>query len=94
MLDPALGKTLADLGGFALFLLVVTGATVTLLRGPDKAFSWVPGFMYRQERDRADRAEAREARLIAALEKMAREHERDARSRREPAAPPGARRAP
>lgn len=93
MLDPELGKTLADLGGFALFLISVVAAFVTLLRGPDKLFSWVPGHMYLRERDRADKAEAREAKLIAALEKMAREHERDRRPR-QPAGTPGVGRAP
>lgn len=59
MIDPSIGKALADLGGFALFLLTVVTGVVGLHRQ-----WWVPGFFYRDviaERDAA-RAELKEAR--------------------------------
>ena len=40
--DPALGKQLADLGGFALFLLHIAIDGLGLLRQ-----WWVPGWLYR-----------------------------------------------
>jgi hypothetical protein len=58
-IDPALGSQLADLGGFALFLLLVVTIAVGLWRG-----WWVPGFIAREwkgERDQA-RTELAEAR--------------------------------
>ena len=67
MIDPALGKQLADLGGFALFLLTVTIAGVGLYRQ-----WWVPGWVYRQERQSRITAEIQAVRNGEALEKLAR----------------------
>lgn len=53
MISPELGKALADLGGFALFLLVVVVAAVGLYK------RWfVPGWIYEQEREARLQAEA------------------------------------
>lgn len=67
MIDPQLGKQLADLGGFALFLLVVIVAAVGLYRQ-----WWVPGWVYRQERDGRQTAETQALRSAEAIEKLAR----------------------
>lgn len=51
MIDPVLGSQLADLGGFALFLLLVVVIGVGLLRK-----WWVPGWLFAErtvERDAA-----------------------------------------
>lgn len=51
MIDPALGRTLADIGGMALFLLHISVDGVGLLRK-----WWVPGWLYAErtaERDAA-----------------------------------------
>lgn len=75
MISPELGQQLADLGGFALFLLVVIVAAVGLFRK-----WWVPGWVYqgllddwKVMRDQGDRN-------AKALEAMAdRERERQRR---------------
>lgn len=80
MIDPALGKQLADLGGFALFLLVVIVAAVGLYRQ-----WWVPGWVWKQERDARTVAETQALRNAEAIEKLARAVSRDrARNRAEP----------
>lgn len=85
MIDPAIGSQLADLGGFALFLLTVVGAAVGLHR------QWiVPGWVYRQERDSRQTAETQALRNVEALEKLARAVTRE-RARQHP---PGAADAP
>jgi Tfp pilus assembly protein PilE len=67
VIDPALGSQLADLGGFALFLLTVVTAVVGLHR------QWVvPGWVYRQERAARMRAETQALRNAESLEKLAR----------------------
>lgn len=65
-MDPVtLGQTLADLGGWAAFVVVVVAAAVTLFRG-----LWVPGFVYRREIDRADKATTQAERNADALEDL------------------------
>ena len=74
MIDPALGQQLADLGGFALFLLVVVVAAVGLQR------QWiVPGWVYRQEREARLTAETQATRNAEALQKLARAVSREPR---------------
>lgn len=58
MIDPALGQQLADLGGWAMFLLVVAIAAIGLIRQ-----WWVPGWIYRDER-------AWRERMTAAIERL------------------------
>ena len=84
MLSPELGKALSDLGGFALFLLTVVTAAVGLLKQ-----WWVPGWVYRQERESRISAEVQAVRNGEALEKLARfvTSER-AVARKRPAEPP------
>ena len=74
MIDPALGQQLADLGGFALFLLVVVTAAVGLFRQ-----WWVPGWVYRAERDARLTAETQATRNAEALQKLARAVSREPR---------------
>lgn len=77
MPSPELAKALSDLGGFALFLLVVVVAAVGLYRG-----WWVPGWVYRQEREArlvAETQASRNAESLAAMSKAVRA--RDSRRR-------------
>jgi hypothetical protein len=67
VIDPALGSQLADLGGFALFLLTVVTVAVGLHRQ-----WWVPGWIYRAVEQRADKAEVQAMRNAESLEKLAR----------------------
>jgi hypothetical protein len=67
VLSPELGKALSDIGGFALFLLTVVTAAVGLLKQ-----WWVPGWVYRQERESRISAEIQAVRNGEALEKLAR----------------------
>jgi len=77
VLDPAFAKDLADLGGFALFLLVVTVAAVGFHK------RWiVPGWIYQQERDARQLAETQALRNAEALDKLARAVTRDERKPR------------
>jgi len=87
VLSPELAKALADLGGFALFLFTVVTAAVGLHR------QWfVPGWVYRQEREARQIAETQAIRNAEALEKLARAVTRDAaKPRHQPAAPVAAR---
>lgn len=62
MLTPELGKALSDIGGFALFILVVLVAAVGLYRR-----WWVPGWLYDQERQARLVAEAQAERNATAL---------------------------
>ena len=83
MLSPELGKALADLGGFALFLLTVAVAAVGLHR------RWiVPGWVYQQEREARQTAETQAIRNAEALEKLARAVTRDVVKSRRPAVAP------
>jgi uncharacterized membrane protein YciS (DUF1049 family) len=84
MIDPALGSQLADLGGFALFLLLVVVIGVGLIRR-----WWVPGWVYQQERDARAVAETQALRNAESLEKLARIVERE-RARKQPAPKDGA----
>jgi hypothetical protein len=85
VLSPDFGKQLADLGGFALFLLTVVTAVVGLHR------QWlVPGWVYRQEREDRVRAETQAIRNAESLEKLARAVSREPVQRRSPAAHPEA----
>lgn len=59
---PALGRSLADLGSFALLVLLVVGP---IGFGLWKQW-WVPGWLYRDERARRVAAEADVARLTKA----------------------------
>lgn len=81
-----LGKSIADLGGFALFIVAIMWAAVALHRG------WiVPGWVYRQERDSRITAEVQAVRNGEALEKLARAVTGErAVPRRRPADPSGA----
>lgn len=81
-IDPQLGKQLADLGGFALFLLVVVVAGVGLFK------QWVVmGWTYRQERDARIASENREEKTVEAIEKLTRAVTRE-RARSPRAEPP------
>ena len=86
MLSPELGKALSDLGGFALFILTVLAIAIGLLKQ-----WWVPGWVYRQERESRITAEIQAVRNGEALEKLARvvTGERAA-PRKRPAEPPAA----
>jgi hypothetical protein len=85
VLTPELGKQLADLGGFALFLLTVVTAVVGLHR------QWlVPGWVYRQEREDRLRAETQAIRNAESLEKLARAVSRESGQRRSQAVTPEA----
>ena len=87
MLSPELAKALADLGGFALFLLAVVIAAVGLYRQ-----WWVPGWLYRSSERAREVAETQAIRNAEALEKLARAVTRDAaKPRHQPAAPVAAR---
>ena len=77
MPSPELAAQLADLGGFALFLLVLSIAAVGLWRQ-----WWVPGWLYRQEVESRKTAETQALRNAEALEKLARSVARDPRLRR------------
>lgn len=73
-LSPALGQALADIGGFALFLLTVVVAAVGFHR------QWiVPGWVYRQEREARTTAEVQATRNAEALQKLARAVSREPR---------------
>lgn len=74
-ISPELGKQLADLGGFALFLLAVIAAGVGLFRQ-----WWVPGWIYRAERESRAKAETQAERNADALEKLARAVSREPRA--------------
>ena len=74
MPTPEQVAAFADLGGFALFLLVDALVGAGFLRG------WiVPGFIYQQEREAREKAEIQAARNSEALEKLARSASRDTR---------------
>ena len=60
--SPELGQQLADLGGFALFLLVIALAAVGLFRQ-----WWVPGYFYRAEREAREKAETQAERNTDSL---------------------------
>ena len=83
MFSPEQVKAFSDLGGFALFLLVVGVAAVGLHR------QWiVPGWVYRQEREARQTAETQAIRNAEALEKLARAVTRDVVKPRRPAPAP------
>ena len=70
----------ADLGGFALFLLVVALAGIGFLKG------WVvPGWIFKQERAAREKAETQAARNAEAIEKLARSASREQRRNAPPA---------
>ena len=77
MIDPALGKQLADLGGFALFMLLAASIAVGLWRR-----WWVPGWIaseWKAERDSARAESAADRKTVAALTlQLARERRRRA----------------
>jgi hypothetical protein len=84
VIDPQLGQQLADLGGFALFLLTVVAGATGLFRG------WiVPGWVYKAERDARKTAEIQALRNAQALEKLRRELARDPHRRRPDGPPDG-----
>ena len=67
MIDPAIGQQLADLGGFALFLLLIVVIGLGLIKR-----WWVPGWVYQQERDARQVAETQALRNAEAIEKLSR----------------------
>ena len=77
MIDPALGSQLADLGGFALFLLLLVVIGVGLFRR-----WWVPGWIasdWKDERDKArDELEATRKTVTTLTVELARERRRRA----------------
>ena len=82
MPTPEQVASFADLGGFALFLLVVAMGGIGFLKG------WiVPGWIYRLEREAREKAEVQAARNAEAIEKLARSASRE--PRRGPAGPNG-----
>lgn len=75
-------KALADAGIVSIVLFGFGTFCIALYKG------WlVIGWYYQRELKRADRAEANNEKLTAAVEKMARAHERDASRRRSSDAP-------
>ena len=65
MPSPELAQSLADLGGFALFLFTVTVAAVGLWKQ-----WWVPGWLWRSERDARITAETQALRNAEALQRI------------------------
>ena len=66
-IDPALGRQLADLGGSALLILLIVLIGVGLWKQ-----WWVPGWLWRQEREARQIAETQATRNAEALQKLAR----------------------
>ena len=62
MIDPSLGKTLADLGGFALFLLHLVVDAVGLYRQ-----WWVPGWAHEDQDEQIAELQKTVARLTTEL---------------------------
>lgn len=67
MPTPELASTLADLGGFALFLLVILVASIGLWKQ-----WWVPGWLWKSERDARKTAETQALRNAEALQRISR----------------------
>lgn len=67
MISAELGSQLADIGGFALFLLTVAIAGIGLFRR-----WWVPGWMFDREVEARRTAETQATRNAEALERLAR----------------------
>lgn len=78
MVDSA--KQIADLGAFAICVLMVLVAGVGLWKQ-----WWVPGWLWKQEREARQAAETQAIRNAEALEKLARAVTRDAIKPRRPA---------
>jgi len=74
MPSPELAKALVDIGGFALFLLTVSIIAIGLYRQ-----WWVPGWLWRLEREAREKAETQATRNAEALEKLARAASREPR---------------
>lgn len=74
MPTPELAQSLADIGGFALFILTVLVVVVGLYRQ-----WWVPGWLYNQEREARKTAETQALRNAETLEKLARAASREPR---------------
>ena len=73
----ALGRSLADLGGFALSLVIVVVAAVGLYRQ-----WWVPGWIYRRLDDRLAAKEAESRRQVITIARLTRQLERERLGRR------------
>jgi hypothetical protein len=74
MPTPELAKSLVDIGGAALFLFTIALIAVGLWRQ-----WWVPGWLYRLEREARERADVQAIRNAEALEKLARAVSREPR---------------
>ena len=82
MPTPELAAALADLGGFALFMLALAIAGIGLYRR-----WWVPGWIYEREVEARKVAETQALRNAETLERLARSVARDPRLRRPGQAP-------
>jgi len=74
MPSPELAKALVDIGGFALFLLTVSIIAIGLYRQ-----WWVPGWVYRLEREAREKAETQATRNAESLAALARRASREPR---------------
>jgi hypothetical protein len=79
--SPAELKEIVDLGGLALFVTGIIAAGVGLFRQV-----WVPGWLWRRERERRELAEAESKRQTATIARLTRQLERE-RNRRSTDAP-------
>jgi len=68
VLNPADVKTLVDLGGLALFVAFVVAAGMGLFRQ-----AWVPGWLWRRERERRESAEAEVKKQAATISRLSRQ---------------------
>lgn len=75
---PAVGRALADIGGWSAFLVVVIVATVGLIVRQ----WWVPGWVYRREVEARERAEAEVTRLTRTVARLTLQLSRERRRRR------------
>lgn len=77
-MDPSVPVALADAGGWAVVVAMITGLGIGFVRG------WlVPGFVYRREVERGDKADIVSERTADAMEKLVADWraERDERKR-------------
>ena len=83
MPTPDLISSLTDLGGLGLFVGFVVLATYGLFRQ-----LWVPGWLYKRERERRLEAEGEVAKQAATVAKLTRQLQNERRRRRTDASPP------